>query len=383
MSAASPVFLTAEELIRLTGYRQSAAQIRWLKKHRMRFFLQGPTEKPVVTRVEVERSKRTAQHVGPIWIRWMPRKLAPRVYWKHGAYWYVTPVARKWVRLGSTEREAFARLAEQEGVDGTMGGVIDRYCCEILPKKAKKTRHDQAAQAKTLKRSFGPMVPAELTANDVWKWYEKRAQAHVVSANRELSLLSDVLKHAAMWGDVKHDGAARIKRFKETKRRRYVTDQEFLRVYRMSPLPVRVAMRLARLTGQREGDILGLQKNQKTKDGLFFEQKKTGKRLVVQMTPSLDSAWRFAGRLPLYPNVSTIFVIHKRDGQRYTLDGFRAIWQRVQRRFKDSGGERFTFHDLRRKTGSEVADGKLLGHQDPRTLRTRYQVLPEKVKPLK
>lgn len=312
----------------------------------------------------------------------MPPKLAPRVYWKHGSYWYVTP-SRKWVRLGSTEREAYARLAEQNAADGTMGAIIDRYVREVLPRKAPKTRKDQQKQAVNLKKAYGHMLPSELTANDVWTVYEARARKHLASANREHSLLSSVLKHAAMWGAVRDTSAARIARFQEPKRRRYVTDGEFLRVYRMSPLAVRVAMRLARLTGQREGDVLGIKRTQLTKSGIEFEQRKTGKRLLVEWTPSLRSAIRFAGRLPLDGNVSTFYVIHKRDGQRYTLDGFRAIWQRVQRRFQDSGAQRFTFHDLRRKTGSESTDGKLLGHDDSRVLNQRYRVLPEKVRPLK
>ena len=43
--------------------------------------------------------------------------------------------------------------------------------------------------------------------------------------------------------------------------------------------------------------------------------------------------------------------------------------------------ERFTFHDLRAKAGSDAKDGRLLGHMNPRTLRRVYIRKPERVAP--
>lgn len=59
------MFLTPDELLQLTGYRQRAAQIRWLRRNRVRFYLQGITEKPVVTKAEVERIRESGKHQGP------------------------------------------------------------------------------------------------------------------------------------------------------------------------------------------------------------------------------------------------------------------------------------------------------------------------------
>jgi integrase len=44
--------------------------------------------------------------------------------------------------------------------------------------------------------------------------------------------------------------------------------------------------------------------------------------------------------------------------------------------------ERFTFHDLRAKAGSDSEDDGLLGHEDSRTLRRYYKRKPLKVTPL-
>lgn len=44
--------------------------------------------------------------------------------------------------------------------------------------------------------------------------------------------------------------------------------------------------------------------------------------------------------------------------------------------------DRFTFHDLRAKAGSDSVDGKLLGHADQRTLNRHYRRKPEVVTPV-
>src|SRR5688572_29035936 len=42
-------------------------------------------------------------------------------------------------------------------------------------------------------------------------------------------------------------------------------------------------------------------------------------------------------------------------GRPYAARGFSAIWQRLMAKYVKSGGERFTFHDLRVKAASDMA----------------------------
>lgn len=44
--------------------------------------------------------------------------------------------------------------------------------------------------------------------------------------------------------------------------------------------------------------------------------------------------------------------------------------------------DRFTFHDLRAKAGSDSDDTRLLGHADLRTLNRHYRRKPETVQPV-
>lgn len=90
--------------------------------------------------------------------------LPPRMYLKHGAYYYVSR-ENKWIRLSDEKSIAFSKWAEIEGetptVDGSekpligsMGALIDKYMIEIAPKKAKATYMGNLTEAKNLKIVF-------------------------------------------------------------------------------------------------------------------------------------------------------------------------------------------------------------------------------------
>jgi hypothetical protein len=56
MVEAAVIFLTDEEMVELTGYRQPAAQIRWLQKWRIRHTI-NRNGHPKVTQAAVEGSE--------------------------------------------------------------------------------------------------------------------------------------------------------------------------------------------------------------------------------------------------------------------------------------------------------------------------------------
>ncbi|HJV27732.1 MAG TPA: hypothetical protein VJ673_18760 [Aromatoleum sp.] len=84
-----------------------------------------------------------------------------------------------------------------------MSGVIGRYLKEVVPEKAKTTQASNKLEPSTLTKVFGSMKPADITAADVWDFVQARAKTSKVRANRERSLLQDVMRHAIMWGHCK------------------------------------------------------------------------------------------------------------------------------------------------------------------------------------
>src|SRR3954449_9223015 len=65
----------------------------------------------------------------------------------------------------------------------------------------------------------------------------------------------------------------------------------------------------------------------------------------------------YSGRALPRP-IRGLYLFCSRRSQPYTDAGFKAMWNRVQVKWAESGGERFTFHDIRAKA---LTDAKRLG----------------------
>ena len=95
----------------------------------------------------------------------------------------------------------------------------------------------------------------------------------------------------------------------------------------------------------------------------MIRQGKTGQRQVMEITPELADVF---ARLKASREVFGLTLIRRRDGKAYTTNGFKAWWQRLQRKAirEKAIKERFTFHDLRAKAATDADDQ---GH-DPQAL---------------
>jgi integrase len=197
-------------------------------------------------------------------------------------------------------------------------------------------------------------------------------------------LLKHIFTKAVEWGAIDANPARDVRKFSIPRRRRYVTDSEFEAVYAVAQPMVRVAMRLAVLTGLRRGDILSLTRTHLTDEGIRVETAKTGKVLVIQWSDELLGVVEKAKKLP--PHVRQHLVANTR-GKPYTADGFSTQWDRTMAKALKNGlTERFHFHDLRAKSASDddlQTASNRLGHGNVSTTERYYRRAPEKVRPLR
>ena len=335
------------------------------------------------------------------------RDLPPRMYWKHGQYWYVRK--NKWIGLGKDLGEAKKTwaLLESDALTAqdlrpvTLSSLFAQYEKEILPEKAEKTQRDQRRQLLYLGEIFGKMHPDSLTPVQIAHFLDNRGAK--VAANREIALLSHVYTKALRWGLAKGNPCRGVERNKVKARTRYVTDAEFAAILEVVPPPLRFAMQLSYLTGQRLSDVLKmrwsdidgplrmrftlatvpesdttplqgadpLQGASPLPDSvpscLLIEQKKTGQKLSMEIGPELrellEAAWAWQleqlapprySRLP--PRVAET-VVCNRAGQAYTESGMET---QIKRHVPKAGVEDFHFHDIRAKSATDMAD--MVGH---------------------
>ena len=315
--------------------------------------------------------------------------LPPRMYQYRGkktvTYYTITPSNER-INLGHDLIEAKKRLIELEDgrpVAGTIGDLIDRYMKEVAPKKAPQTYKGNIAEAEKLLSVFGKMKPQDLRPMHVAKYLDLRGKVAPVRANREKALLSHIFSMAMRWGIVDTNPCRGVARNTETPRDRYVSDIEFSTFLKFASSQgetgemLALIAEMAYLTGQRRQDILALHRARVSDDGILFIQKK-GKgasKVLVEWTDRLAECVERCKALPR--EINGLYLICNRKGQPYTDSGFKAMWNRLQIAWHESGNERFHFHDIRAKSASDLLEAgrkatDITGHKSEDMLQKVY-----------
>lgn len=313
--------------------------------------------------------------------------LPERVTLNHGAYYLIIP-SGKWIHLGREYHAAMLRHRELVRPDGdvrTMNDLIDDYfTSKEFGRKKPRTKRDNETEAAKLRAVFGRMLPDEITTPDVQEYIRLRGAP--VRAAREISLLSTILEHGIRLGALTDNPCAHAKKPTTGKRQRYVTDGEYLAVRDLASPLIRCAMDLALLTGLRRGDLLSLKLSDLKEDGICITQGKNDKPLIIAWDDDLRLAIQAARQLKRRA-ISGLYVLCNRRGERYSDSGFSAMWQRTMDKAVKAGIPRFTFHDLRAKSGSDekelAAASERLGHGSQAITRQVYRRKPAIVAPLR
>jgi len=312
----------------------------------------------------------------------------------HGSYWYRPPEGEP-VRIGPEGEEhlvwQFMLNRSQPTPPPRPGALLrehfERYRQECLPLLGKRTQVDYARHLVILERVFGHMHPDDVRPRDIGAFLDRKKGK--IQANRQVAVLSAVYsKMVGRWYVAEKNPCHDVERNPQKKRSRYVTDEEYMAVYQIANPRMRLAMDLALLTGQRQGDLIALPFSNVSDDGILFRQGKTGKRLLVGMSPALAAVIARARVMTPAVHIGG-HVIRTRKGTPYTSSGMRAMWQLTMNRAlkKRVISERFTFHDLRAKSvsdsGSIQEAFERAGHTSMAMTRGTYDRGIRKVTPLK
>jgi len=304
--------------------------------------------------------------------KWLPE----RVYRGRSAFEWRPPGGRciRLCELAASKEEVWAAYSREktkilaEATRPTVfADLLDRYFASPEFRERKPaTQTDYLQSAVMLRKVAGQMVPEELTAHFLRQYMDRRGAQSKTRANRERSLLGTVWGWAYERGMVaERNPAPDVRPFRERKRDRYVTDEEYLAVYRAAPASVRTAMEIAYLCAARQADVLSLRWGRAgqtepdpgqtavvLEQGIYIRQSKAGKAQIKLWTSRLSKAIHRA-KANQGP-VASIYVVHTRTGQRYTRSGFETMFTRA----KGKASASFHFHDLKAKGVSDYEGDK-------------------------
>lgn len=298
------------------------------------------------------------------------RHLPPCVYHKHGAYYFVR--RGKWIRLGASLSEALSRYARlvTEG-RGDMVDILDRAVedARTIRRLADNTIEQYELAARYLKDAL-----LEFAVDEVEPRHVKAIMDHYADrpymANRMRTVLKLAFAGAIARGLRQTNPAREIEPFRERKRDRYLTDEEWRAIYAEASPALRCIMDVAYYTGQRIGDVLSIRLDQVSDEGIQFRQQKTGKPLLVRSSPGLSAAVERAKAL--HRRTTSMYLLGQRNGN---IRSYYAARDLLRRAAQKAGVADVRWHDIRAKSLTDAdAQGRnaqaLAGHStEAQTIR--------------
>lgn len=280
-------------------------------------------------------------------------------------------------QIAQLRREAIKRAGQiGDGLpaDGTFGALADAWVQwqDRLPagapgKRADSTLAENRREVAALKRTYGPMLLAELVKTDAYVHLDACVQAQrAEKGNKEISLARTILERAVRSGRLQANPFDGVEKLETVKRDRLVTDAELalaVEVGRLMGGPqhiVAMALRTAWLCVRRSVEVRALTRDQITADGIVWTAAKRQrgeavKTALIEWSPALRATIDEALAIKRNKLAGAWFLFGNLDGQKYTKGGWKATLARLMVRCAEVAAERriafapFSLQDCRPK----------------------------------
>lgn len=293
---------------------------------------------------------------------------------RRGTIWYYYDCGgkpRKEIPLGKEYIDAVRKWAELEGDQSanlsraiTFKDVADRYSKEVMPTKAARTMKDNLLELGFLLQFFNvPPVPLnDIKPEHIRLYMDWRGKTAKVRANREKALFSHIWNMARAWGITSlPNPCSGIKGFSEKGRSIYIEDDVLESVRQVADQPLRDALDLAYLTGQRPTDVLSMSQADIRDGVLLVEQNKTGKKIRIEIIGELDTLIKRILRQKEAHKVYSLTLICSETGRPISANTLRSRFDKARERAATKTPKladairAFQFRDLRAKAGTDKA----------------------------
>ncbi|MDR0736689.1 MAG: tyrosine-type recombinase/integrase [Zoogloeaceae bacterium] len=258
----------------------------------------------------------------------------------------------------------------------TVPEILIAWQTAMCREHAPRTRSDVAKCIRRLLEFFGnPPAPLDaVEPKHIRQYLDWRTGK--VQANREVAWLSAAWNWARGYGKTTtQNPTLGVKRNKEKGRDIYVEDNELAAILAHADEPLREAMELAYLIGQRPCDLRGISETD-IKDGVIvIQQDKTAAKMRITVAGRLaELLERIQGRKRDLKSISRSLLVNEK-GEALTKSMMRGRFVKARKAAAKAHPEfsarlsAIQFRDLRAKAASDLENleraQKLLGHTTP------------------
>ena len=306
----------------------------------------------------------------------------------HGAPWTTETARREASRLVGLIADGKDPSPATRDLDNpTLSEATDHFIVEHGPKlKPGSVEKYRILLRLHILPALGHLRVSNLSRPDILRFHSRMSDK-ASTANYCVAIVSKIMSWCEERGlrPERSNPCLRIKKFRESKRQRYLVREEFARLGAVldahateggEGLFAVAAIRLLLLTGARVGEILTLKWSyvDLQRGLLLLPDSKTGQKTIRLSPPALD----VLGTIPRLQG-NPYVIVGRRDGAR--LINLQKPWRRIR---AEAGLDDVRMHDLRHSFASVAAAskgslpmiGKLLGHNHPLTT-ARYAHLSD------
>lgn len=310
---------------------------------------------------------------------------------KYGTYFFFDTgeKPKREIALGKDYIVALQKYADLRvsvtAKSGTFGDAIERYTLEEMPKLAKNTQAGFKSDIKHVSAFFSTAPIDQIKPKHIRQFLDEH-KAIPTTANRCKRVFSVIWNRARGWGytDLANPCEG-IEGHSVIKSTIYISDELYHAVYKHANAPLRDAMDLSYLTGQRPADALGMTEFDIIDGVLIVTQEKTKKPLRITISGELKKLIdRIHKRKESFSIVTGSLLVNQ-QGRRLTHPMLRNYFDEARQAAiieapkMEKLIKAFKFRDLRAKAADDVSDSRteqeasnLLGHDNIKTTQKHY-----------
>jgi len=267
----------------------------------------------------------------------------------------------------------------------TFADLQQRYLVDAVPKLAASSARMYRSDIKHLLTSFAAAPLSQIKPMHIKQLLDDHADKPT-TANRCKRVFSVMWNKARGWGYTDLPNPCEgIQGHSLEKRMLYISDAVYQAVWASASVPLRDAMDLAYLTGQRPADALKMTEHDIIDGHLIVTQEKTKQPLRIQIIGELAELLTRIRTREAGHKVTSAALLVNQHGKRLTTPALRSQFYKA----RDAAAaatlaladdiRKFRFYDLRAKAADDTADGRgeeaardLLGHDSVKTTQRHY-----------